>query len=238
MNYLQLCQDLRREVRIPGSGPAAVTGQTGQLADLVAWIADAWTELQGDSTSWKWMTSRFTVNTVAADDTYAYTDCTDTVVSPAAVISRFSNWRPYDADGTPMFMSYLTSAGVNNRTFLQYVDWGEFRSVYRNTVQNPGPPIWVAVDPQMNFVLGPAPDAVYTITGDYQRGPQVLTANADTPDMPTRFHKLIVYLAMEKYAGSLASAENMFRAKSEGARLMRQLRRNQIPKFDWTQPLA
>lgn len=135
-------------------------------------------------------------------------------------------------------MSYLTSAGLSNRNFLSYQSWGDFRSVYRNTIQNSGPPIYVTVDPQMNFILGPAPDNIYTVTGDYQRGPQILTLDADTPDMPSRFHKLIVYRAMEKYGGSLVAEDVMYRAKTEGARLLRQLRRNQNPKYDFTTPLA
>lgn len=236
MTYLQLCQELRREARRTGTGPTAVTGQVGELQDMVSWAANAWTELQNDRQDWRWMRSSFTVNTTSGDDSYAYTDCTDTLTS--AAIARFGRWLPTDTDGTPVFKSYLTSSGVGSEAFLGYLPWGAFRSLYKTGTQNNGPPAYFTIDPQNNLVLGPKPDGIYTITGDYQRGAQVLTANGDTPDMPSRFHQLIVYLALSKYAGSVAAPEAMYRAASEGRSMMRQLERDQLPKIGLARPLA
>ena len=56
--YLQLCQKLRQECEVGGTGPSAVTGQTGELARLVTWIADAYTELQQEY-DWLWLRSEF-----------------------------------------------------------------------------------------------------------------------------------------------------------------------------------
>ncbi len=42
MNFLSLCQRLRSEARIPGTGPSSVTGQTGELAKIVEWITTAY----------------------------------------------------------------------------------------------------------------------------------------------------------------------------------------------------
>lgn len=235
-NYLQLCQELRRECRIPGTGPSAVIGQVGQLLDMVEWTKKAWTELQGMSQSWRWMRSTFTLPTVALTDTYAYSACVDNRTSLA--IARFSKWLPFDTDGTPIFMSYKTSEGASARMFLEYLDWGQFRSTFRYTPQNPGPLIYFTIDPQDNLVLGPAPDGIYTVTGDFQRSAQILSADADVPDMPSDYHSLIVYRAMEKYAGSLGSPEAMYRAKSEGGQLLKQLRRTQTPKLEMPAPIA
>ncbi len=236
MTFLQLAAELFRECRYSGYEPAAVTGQTGQLLDVVTWIKNAWTELQNSKQDWRWMRSSFTVNTTASDDSYAFGDCTDTLTVVA--IARFGRWLPIDTDGTPVFKRYLTSAGVGTEVFLGYVPWGSFRSLYKTGTQNNGQPVYFTIDPQNNLVLGPKPDGIYTITGDYQRGAQVLAANGDTPDMPSRFHQLIVYEAMKKYAGSTAAPEVMFRAASEGRAVMRQLERDQLPSIGMAQPLA
>ena len=48
MNFLSLCQRLRSEARIPGTGPSSVTGQTGELAKIVEWITTAYEDIQAN----------------------------------------------------------------------------------------------------------------------------------------------------------------------------------------------
>lgn len=182
------------------------------------------------------MRSSFTVNTATGDDTYAYGDCTDTLT--AAAISRFGRWLPVDVDGMPTVKCYLASAGVGNESFLGFLTWGQFRAVYKTGTQNNGRPVYFTIDPQNNLVLAPKPDGIYTLSGDYQRGVQVLAANGDTPDMPSRFHQLIVYDALAKYGGSLSAQEVLYRAEKEGGRLRRALERDQMPHVSMARPLA
>ena len=234
--FLQLAAETRRECQMSGTGPSTVLAQTGRLGDVVAWVANAYTEIQAKHTDWRWLRAPFTFNTVADTDTYAYTACTDTLTS--ATITRFAAWLPNDTDGTPVFKRYLTSGGVGNQSFLIFLPWGEFRYLYKTGSQTNQQPIHFTIDPQNNLVLGPQPDAIYTITGDYERSAQVLAADSDTPEMPSRFHQLIVYEAMKKYAGSTAAPEVMFRATGEGRRLWRALERDQLPKISRARPLA
>lgn len=233
---LQLCSELHREGRYSGAAPTAVTGQTGQALDIVTWIKHAWTELQGKHQDWRWMRSSFTVNTTASDDTYVYGDCTDTITG--AAISRFARWLPWDTDGSPAFKSYLVSAGVGSQILLFYMTWGDFRYLYKTGTQTNGQPIHFTIDPQNNLLLGPKPDGIYTVTGDYQRGAQILAADGDTPDMPSRFHQLIVYDALKKHGGAESSPEALFRANSEGRALLRQLEKDQLPQIARARPLA
>ena len=210
--------------------------QSGNQLDVVQWVANAWTELQCRREDWRWMRSSFTVNTVSGTDTYAYGSCTDTLTSSA--ITRFGRWLPFDTDGLPVFKSYLTSSGVGTETFLGYLSWGQFRSVYKTGTQTNQQPVYFSIDPNNNLVLAPKPNGIYTITGDYQRASQSMTADADIPEMPSRFHQLIVYQAMSKYAGSLVAPEVNFRAMSEGRILMRALEKDQLPKIAIAQPLV
>ena len=234
--YLQLCSDLRREVNASGTGPTAVTNQTGEYLRIVNWVKNAWTEIQGRSFNWRWMRSTFSVNTTSGDEKYAGTDCTDGLT--AAAVTRFSRWIPFDDDGASNVKCYLTSGGVAGEYFLTNLPWNYYTSLYRLGTQNNGQPIHVSIDPQNNLVLGPKPDGIYTISGEYQRSAQELAADADTPEMPSPFHQLVVYIAMQKYAGYQNAPEVMSRGVTEGNRLMRQLEMNQLPMVGLGAPLA
>lgn len=228
--FLQLAQKLRMETTDSGTGPTTVVSQVGELGRMVQWIVDAWTELQQDRDDWLWMRKSFTVNTVAADGAYVYTDCTDTVSGMA--IARFARW--YQRS----FKAYLSADGVGSEYPLIWLEWNRFRRIYRYGTQTDGQPTHVSMDPTQAFVLGPKPDAVYVISGDYQLGPQTLAANGDIPEMPTRFHNLIVYEAMIRYGFNRVAPEALQLAQTEGARLRDALERGQLPAITFGGPLA
>lgn len=228
--YLELCVDLRGEAVDSGSGPSAVTGQSGELARYVKWIKDGWVDIQNSREDWKWMRKSFTVQTVASDGEYAYGDCTDTVT--AVAIARWARWYKHE------FKCYLTSSGVGAEGQLIWTEWDQFRRKYRYGTQNDGPPVHVSQDPTGKFCLGPKPDGIYTVSGDYQIGPQVMTADADEPEMPSRFHRLIVYEALSRYGGHRVAPEAIMRANAEGGVLRNALEMDQLPPMESGPPLA
>lgn len=234
--YLQLCQKAARECLVTQSTgvPAAVTIQTGDLLRIVGYVADAWTEIQNRHPNWRWMRSSFTVNTVASDDSYAYGDCTDT--QTAVAIARFSRW--WANDKKDPFKCYLQSSGVGTEYWLSYVPWERFKRVYKIGSQTASSPTWVSIDHNNNIRLGPAPNDIFVVGGDYQRSAQVFTADADVHDMPTQYESLIVYETMKKY-GAIKNAPEIFsRGEREAAKLMRQLEADQLPRIRMGGPLA
>lgn len=231
--YLQLCQDVRRDCEVTGS-IATVSDQSGMLARIVDWVSQAYIDLQNKHNDWRWLRHGWTVNTVADNDTYAYGDCTDTTSSSA--ITRFQEWMIRDPSNPPL--CYLQSAGVGTEYWLTYVPWPTFRLVYKKGSQTSAAPQWITMDPQNNIVLGPAPSDVYVVSGEYQRSAQILSADNHTPEMPSDFHRLIYYNAMEKYAGHTGAQEKMFRVKNERPQLMEALERNQLPEMKVAGPLA
>lgn len=235
MNFLQIVQRLGRECGMAAAASSTVS-QAGELRRLVDWVAASWEEIQNRHHNWRWMRSRFSVSATVGDDSYAYTDCTDSLT--AAAISRFARWWVLDEEGYNNVKIYLTSAGVGTENLLRFIPYASFRTIYKIGTQNNGYPAHVTIDPQNNLLLGPAPDGTYTVSGEYQRGSQSFTADADEPDLPSRFHLLIVYRAMMKYGRFKSAAEVLNGGKFEGDRLMRQLEADQLPAMALAGPMA
>lgn len=235
---LQLCNELAQEAGVSGAAASisAVTGQTGQALRLVNWISRSYTEIQRRHNHWRWLRSRWTVPTVAGTDTYAYGSCTDSRLT--GVITRFARWLPFDDGGAANIKIYLTSSGVSGERWMVNIPWDYFQSIYKRGTQNNGVPVHIAIDPQNQLVVGPKPDAIYTLSGEYMMSAQVLAANGDTPEMPSDFHDLIVYRAMEKYGRFYAAGEVLARGEREGGRLMRQLEMDQLTPISLGESLA
>lgn len=234
--YLELCQDTARECDVSGGDtvPTTVTGQTGELQRIVKWVAQAYVEIQNRHTNWRWMRHEFTLNTVADDDSYTFGDCTDQTTSLA--ITRFSHWAVNDEEDPPRV--YLTSSGVGTQTYMVYIPWEQFKQIYRLGSQTSQYPIHITIDPQNNLVVGAKPNGIYTITSDYYRSAQNLSADDDTPEMPSQFHQLIVYRAMQKFGFFESAPEVESRGQVDGDMLMRQLEVNQLPSIRISGPMA
>lgn len=236
--FLQLVNRLAQEsdVQSGASSVSAVLNQTGKAKKFVDWISAAHDAIQNRHTDWRWMRSKWTVNTTSGDDTYAGTDCTDSRLS--ATVTRFGRWIPFDDQGASNVKIYLTSDGVSGERWMVNLPWSYFMSIYKRGTQNNGVPVHVTIDPQDNLVIGPKPDGIYTLSGEYQMSALVLTNDADTPEFPSRFHDVIVWRALERYARSSAAPESLSLAQIEGGRLMRELEAVQKPPIVLGPPLA
>jgi len=236
MNFLQIFQRAVKECRIPGTTPTTAIGQTGLLDEMVNWTADAYREIQNKREDWRWLRSTFTVPTVASTDAYAYGSCTDGLTATA--ITRFAHWLPFDESGRTNTKIYLTSTGVSGERWLPFMAWGRFGALYKFGAQNDAPPAYCTINPQNKLILGPKPDAVYTVSGEYQMSAQELAADADTPEMPTRFHMLVVYEVMQKYGLYKVAQETLIRGQAEANKMWSDLMLDQLPKITFGGPLA
>jgi hypothetical protein len=229
MTYLEIVRRLARFAGMTSSAsiPASVVAQNGNLLDAVDWAADAYTELQTKNPTFRWLRAAFTFNTVDGTDTYTYGD---------ASITRFSRWWVDDLYCPPK--AYLTSGGVVGQYFLQYIPWDVFQTIYKIGTPTEGGPVHITIDPTNQLVLGPVPNDEYTITGEYQKSPQVLAADSDEPEMPEEFHMLIVYEALLTYGFSQAAGDVLNLASSRGGALRSALLGNQLPAFRKGRSLA
>lgn len=232
MNYLELVQRLRQETGYANAGPTSVAGQTGDHARSVSWIADAYTDLQNRH-YWRWMRKGFTLNTSSGTDSYDYTSCIDTPTGVA--ISRFRRWV---MDARNPMKCYLASSGSGAEYWLTPVAWDYFRTVFQIGDQAAGAPSHITIDPNDNIVLGPTPNDTYVVVGEYHRSSQVLSDNADVPEMPSDFHMAIVYQAMEDHGLFESATEIIVRGQRKYRRMIRNLEQTQTPRMRKAGPLA
>jgi hypothetical protein len=233
MTFLQLVQRFRQETNYANTGPSSVVGQVGDHARAVSWVQSAYEELQNRHL-WRWLRKGFSLTTDSGANSYTYTDGIDS--SGGSAISRFKTWAITDPWNPPK--CYLQSSGSGAEYWLTYVPWEYFRTVYQIGHQEAGAPAHITVSPDDKIYLGPTPNDAYVVSGEYHKSAQILTVNSDTPEMPTDFHMLIVYRAMEDYGLFEPAQEVMNRAQIKGRRLLRQLEMREGEKMRKAGPLA
>lgn len=228
MNFLQLVNRTRVECGV--SGPELPTAQnlTGEAARMAAWVNSAWVDIQTAKEDWQWMRAPFEFNTVAQQQTYTPTQ--------AGVGSTFANWKRDSFRCSSVGQSY------RDEQLLNYMEYTTFRNLYQyaNMRTTYARPVVVTIVPGTNKSLGfgSIPDQAYVIAGEYYKKPTELSADTDEPDLPSRFHMMIVYRAMMFYAGYEAAPEVYSRGEVEFKRLMNRLDIDQLPTPVSGPPLA
>lgn len=204
---------MHREGGFPGTAPATVVGQSGRAADLVAWAAEAYNDIQRERNGgWRWLRRPFTVNVIANTASYAYGACTD--VKTGLAITRFREW---DLDDREPPLIYLVADGKATEKELCVSTWPDFRYQFVRGTHTPAYPYQVTEDQDGKLYVGPTPDATYTVTGSYWAANQTLALDADIPEMPADFHMLIPYRGLVKYGYNSVSAQVLARCQADGA---------------------
>ena len=216
MNYLQLATKLRTECGVSGT-ETSVTNASGEWGRLCGWVVTAWHEIQEENQGWEWMRKAVTFNTVAQQGEYSPT------IDMA--LTDFGLWK------RDSFRLYPVSAGIGSELELNFKDYDSFRNFYllasRKTTY--ARPTEVTITPARNLIFGFAPDAIYTVNGEYYKAPVDLAIDADTPDMPSRFHNAIIYRAMMSYGAFEAAPEVYQRGEQQYKQILNKIRYDQAP---------
>jgi hypothetical protein len=243
VNLLAICQRTAVECGV-ASGSAiqtalsTVVGATGSLGRVVGWVQDAWTDVQMDHDDWSWMRSSVllgggaTVPTIAGQASYPLGTGAGTV---GVAVDAFGKW------DRETFRCFPTAVGFQGEDYLDEVPFDTWRDGYMFGAQRSVKtrPVVVAVGPDQSLNLGPPPNGLYTVTADYFVAPSEMVADTDVPvGLPTRFHMLIVYYAMQKYAGYESAPEVMQRGASESTRMLAQLMAVRAPRLTFGGALA
>lgn len=206
--FLQLCQTVRRECRIAGSGPTAVTGQTGVLDRVVNWVADADQELQG-----RWFDWDFLHVTTWSHSTVANTA---TVAAPADL----GVW-----DRESFFLDYTTA----NHKNLPVIDYKKWRTLLRQGVKTSQKPDNVIILPDNSLILEAPPDDVYSLTADYWKRPVKMTGPTDTSPIPEEYERIIVARAKIAYGEGESVGEILASGQVEYDDLLDKLESKYLP---------
>lgn len=240
---MQLCQRACIECGV-ASGQAiltalpTVTGASGSVGRVVNWVNDAWSDIQMEHDDWDFMRSSSLLGagisfaTVAGQASYPLGTGPGTV---GVGVDAFGKW---DA-GT--FRVFPTAVGFSGETALDDIAFDAWRNSYmwgaQRTVQTR--PVVIAVGADQSLCLGPPPNSLYTVTGDYFVAPSDMVADNDVPiGLPTRFHLLIVYRCMMKYGGYESAPEVYQRGSQEEAGTYAQLQAVRAPKIGFGGALA
>jgi hypothetical protein len=214
MNFVQLVENLRVECGVSGSPLVTVQTVSGEMLRLRNWIADAWNEIQVSRQEWKFLRAQFSFNTQANKQQYTLADLS---------LTNLDMWKQNS------FWIYDPAIGIADQMPFNPLPWDDFREMYIRGSQTPQKPQRFALATDDSIWLGPLPDNVYTISGEYWTDPVQLSADLDTPSMPVQFHKLVVYEAMKKFAGYDAATEVYQRAVNEGSHMRTMLEIKQLP---------
>lgn len=209
MNYLQLVQAVFDDAGIQGTAPVTVvTATSGINKRLKNWVNEAWRKIQVSRKTWKWMRASASVQTTASQRAYTPSDA-----GPVGFgLDRWARW------AVDTFRCYLTSVGVSDEQFLIFMEYDRFRDTYlMSSAQNVvGRPFHFSIKPSNGAILlGPAPDAIYTVYGDYYKSYQSLTADNDIPELPADFHMAIVFRSLMRYGTFDAAPEVYDDAKND-----------------------
>lgn len=232
--FLQLCQDVARESgTFPNVGdPATVASQSGRMLRLISWVKTAYEDIQRHRNDWRWLHADFSGQTISGTRTYD---------SAAMSISdRFSRWIFQGEEGENLFSIYKTSEGQDTEQHLNFMNWHEFRRerMVGSAASDTGKPTHVSVNYSDELVFYPTPDAAYTVRGVYFKSPQILSVDADTPEMPSQFHDAIRYKALILMGGFDEAGDQMPFWSAELFKLMEELIKHQTPRIRTAGPLA
>lgn len=200
MNFIQLCQAVARESGSVAGLPSfnTVVGAAGRLAKIVAWVSDAWVQIQSERTDWLFRQNEFSHALIIGQSRYTAADL------GLADLGRFLP----DTNCRMTMSLYDPATGVADERAIRQGTYEEWRRCYFLGSQTNNRPVMWAQGPDGRLCVGPAPDKAYMLRGLYQRSVQVLAADADTPIMPSDFHNVIVAQALRNMIQSDESFES------------------------------
>lgn len=206
MNYLELCRQTRSDCGEAGDGPSAVTGQTGMYAKIVGWVREAYTELQAMPQRWRFL--RATLDLPITAGIAAYPLSTWNTVPRAARIEGFDTRRCHLVDA---------AGNVSRVAVLPYAQFVRDYPFVSSEATRPDA-LTILLDGSVQFSR--TPDQAYTLRADVTLAPQVLAAAEDVPDLPAKWHSIIVLMAARKWARQRGAREKLADATQDYRRML------------------
>ena len=207
MNFLQLVQEVNILSGIQGTidDPASTVGIQNVIVDCTR---NGWTSIQICKKDWEFMLRPNAFNTVPGQSVY----------TPDEVFADlgYNDLGLYKADSFAYEKRYLKELPVSMATVIDPSD-------------SVGSPMWYFVFPYNNVLAINEPNGSYHIKFWYIKATQQLHNGTDIPELPERFHRLIIYKALEFLAVYTGNPELSTKYSLEQALLFGELMREYIP---------
>lgn len=228
--FLQLVEDLARESGGTARAPTSVVGQTGRQEKLVGWVRGAWLQIQNLHAYWTFLRSEWVGSMTIGQASYtpaqiAFSDPTNALAAP-----RFGEFLG-DADRYTPTTIYDPALGRKDENALRQVPWERWRMSFDRGVMDDGRPGFYCLAPDGTFRADYVPDKAFVLRGEYRKTPQRLEIDADVPDMPERFHEIIVWRAIQLMASSDEAPLAMNLADDKYRELKMAMERDCLPRF-------
>jgi len=207
--YLQLCQDMARDIGIPGTGPSSVTAAdlSEEEIAVVRYIKNADLDIQRRWFNWNFLWSEATMTPSVGNSN---------LTSPADL----ANWK---------LDSIVWSKATDDYQELIYIDWDEYKLEYKLGLVDTGEPEVFSVKPDNSIDVYPTPDTATAISAEYWAVPTQLAADGDISAIPARFHNIIIARAKIYYGENEDAPEILSGALAEFEDLMDKLESDQLP---------
>lgn len=208
-----------------GTGPATTVAQVGEYGRIVEWIESAYQKIQNLHPNWDFLRADFSFATAASTANYTKT---------TAGVAELGTWK------TDTFRCYLTASGVSDQQEIDYVPWAEFRESYSlgSLSTQEGRPDLFTIKPDQSVTFWPIPNDIYTVTGEYFKRAQTLSADASEPLIPLAFQDVIVWRALMFYGAYAGADEKYAHGQNEYKQVLAKLELNQLPAMEMAGPLA
>ena len=167
--YLQLCQDMARDIGIPGTGPSSVTSTTlsEEENSVVRYIKQADNDLQSRWFDWDFLWKEASITSSAS---------TSTLTSPADL----GNWK---------LDEIIWAKTTDDYQELEYVVWDQYNLEYKLGSIDTGVPEVFSVKPNNQIDMYPTPDSATAVSVTYWTTPTELSADSSVSAIPVRFQK-------------------------------------------------
>ena len=206
--YLVLCQNMARDIGIPGTGPDDVTSTSLSEEEnaVVRHVKQADVDIQSRWFNWDFLWTEVTL-TPTAD--------VSTLTSP----TNLGNWN---------IDSFVLAKGTNSYQELEYMDWYDYNLEYKLGVITSDSPEVFSVKPDNVIDLYPTPKDATTIGASYWKTPTEMSVDGSESSIPSRFHKIITSRAKIYYAESEDAPEILAGALAEFEDLLDKLEADQL----------
>jgi hypothetical protein len=213
--YLVLCQDMARDVGIPGTGPSSVTSTSLSEEEnaVVRYVAQADLDIQSRWFDWDFLWNEATITVTTATSSLVSGD--------TGFPTDLGNWK---------LDSFVYDKTSEDYIMLEYMRWNEYRDMYKyGTIAEDLPEVY-SLKPDNSIDLYPTPSATSSISNEYWATPTALAADDDISAIPPRFHRIITARAKMYYAENEDAPEIMAGALAEFEDLLDKLEADQLPR--------